>query len=199
MKTDSSGAIAATAFLGIAFLATTMAMAQTSSPAASIDPALTAKAEAGEAQAEMAVGEAYAKATGRAQDCKTAAEWFARPAAKGRMEAILRLAALYRDGCRNLPRNPAASAIWYKKAAEAGDVGAQGTLGTLYSFGQGVAQDYKEAYFWLDLAAHTPGPRQQQYAANRQLVGTHLTTDEVATTKERVADWIAAHARPAAQ
>lgn len=176
-----------------------MGTAWSQTTAVTVDPALVAKAEAGDAVAAMAVGEAYAKAAGRAQDCKAAAGWFARPATKGNLEAILRLAALYRDGCRNLPRDATASADWYQKAAIAGDTGAQGTLGTLYSFGQGVAQDYKEAYFWLDLAAHTSGPKQQQYAANRQLVGTHLTTDEVAAIKERVEDWIAAHPRQAAQ
>jgi len=39
------------------------------------------------------------------------------------------------------------------------------------------------------------GPNQQKYAANRQLIGTHLTVDELAEVEERVAKWLAAHPR----
>jgi hypothetical protein len=41
------------------------------------------------------------------------------------------------------------------------------------------------------------GPNQEQYAANRQMIGTHLTVDEVDNVQERVAKWLAAHLRPA--
>jgi hypothetical protein len=42
------------------------------------------------------------------------------------------------------------------------------------------------------------GPNQEKYAQNRQLVGTHITTDEVEEVQERVAKWRAAHPRPSA-
>jgi len=42
------------------------------------------------------------------------------------------------------------------------------------------------------------GPNQEKYAQNRQLVGTHITTDEVEEVQERVAKWLAAHPRRAA-
>ena len=90
------------------------------------------------------------------------------------------------------------AAAWYRKAAEQGDVSAQGTLGLLYSIGQGVPQNYVEAYYWLDLAASVKGPNQEKYAANRQMVGAHITTDELDEVQERVAKWLAAHPRPAA-
>jgi len=90
------------------------------------------------------------------------------------------------------------AAEWYRKAAEQGDVSAQATLGLLYSLGQGVPKSDVEAYFWLDLAASVKSPKQEQYAANRQLIGTHITTDELADVEERVAKWQAAHPRPAA-
>jgi TPR repeat protein len=61
--------------------------------------------------------------------------------------------------------------------------------------GQGVPQNYLEAYFWLDLAAAVKGPKQEQYAANRQMVGTHITTDELEGARDRVAAWKAAHPR----
>jgi TPR repeat protein len=91
------------------------------------------------------------------------------------------------------------AAGWYRKAADQGDAGAQGTLGTLYSMGQGVEQNYVEAYYWLDLAAAVKGPRQEQYAANRQMIGTHITADELAAVQEREAAWKAAHPRANAE
>jgi hypothetical protein len=52
-----------------------------------------------------------------------------------------------------------------------------------------------EAYFWLDLAASVKGPNQEKYAANRQMIGTHITAEELDTVQERVAAWSAAHPR----
>jgi TPR repeat protein len=168
-----------------------LALAQT----APMDPALIAKSNVGDVAAQIAVGDAYAQAPGRAQDCKLAADWYAKAAHQDNIAAQLHLATLYRDGCKTLPRDMAQAAVWYQKAAAQGDADAQATLGSLYSMGQGVARDYNEAYFWLDLAAHTPGAKQPQYTANRQLIGTHLTTDEVEAAKDRVESWRAAHPR----
>lgn len=89
------------------------------------------------------------------------------------------------------------AAEWYRKAAEEGDPGAQGTLGTLYAYGQGVPRSDADAYYWFDLASAVPGPNQARYAANRQNVGTRITADELSDIRERVAKWKAAHPRPA--
>jgi hypothetical protein len=165
---------------------------QMPTPVVQIDPAVLIKANAGDPAAEINVGEAYATAPGRAQDCKRAAVWYEKA---GGISGYLHLAALYRDGCKLLPRDMAEASRWYAKAADLGDATAQGTLGTLYFFGQGVAQNYSEAYFWLDLAARQPGPRQQQYAQNRQLAGAHITADEVDAAKDRVENWLYTHAK----
>lgn len=163
---------------------------------AGIDTALLAKANSGDAAAEVAVGECYAAGKGVARNYKLAAEWYQKAADKGDVGGEVHLAALYRDGGKGFPRDMAQAAEWYRKAAEQGDVGAQGTLGTLYSMGQGVERNYVEAYYWLDLAAAAKGPKQAQYAANRQMIGTHITADELAETQDRVAAWKAAHPRP---
>jgi len=166
--------------------------AQMPTPTAQIDPALLAQANAGDPAAALRVGEAYAAAPGRAQDCKQAANWYEKA---GGIPGAMHLAALYRDGCKLLPRDMTEAAKWYAKAADLGDATAQGTLGTLYFFGQGVPQNYLEAYFWLDLAARQPGTKQQQYAQNRQLAGAHITADEVDTAKERVENWLYTHTK----
>lgn len=160
-----------------------------------MDQALLTKANAGDAIAQIAVGEGYAAGNGVARDCKIAGEWFGKAAQGGNVAGELRLAAFYRDGAKGCPRDMALAAQWYRKAAEQGDVTAEGILGVLYSYGQGVKQDYVEAYFWLDLAASAAGPEQAHYAANRQIVGTHITTDELEGLQERAAKWKAAHPR----
>lgn len=173
---------------------TLWAAAQTASPG-SVDPALLAKANAGDTAAQVAVGECYSDGKGVTRDYKQAAEWFQKAAEKNDVGAEMRLAALYRDGSKNFPRDMQQAASWYRKAADLGDATAQGTLGTLYSMGQGVPQSYVEAYYWLDLAAAVKGPKQAQYAANRQMIGEHITADELANVQDRETKWKAAHPR----
>jgi TPR repeat protein len=173
------------------------AFAQSAGPQNSgIDPALLSKATAGDPAAQVQVGESYAAGKDVARDLTQAAEWYRKAADKNDIAAELHLAALYRDGGKSFPRDPVQSASWYRKAAEQGDATAQATLGLLYSLGQGVAKSDVEAYFWLDLAASAKGPKQEQYAQNRQLIGTHITTDELEEVQERVAKWKASHPRP---
>lgn len=164
-----------------------------------LDPALLAKASSGDAAAEVQAGDSYASSNGMARNAKQlaadyrlAAEWYRNAAEQNFIPGELKLAALYRDG-RGVDRDAVQAAVWYRKAAEQGDVSAQATLGLLYSIGQGVAQNYIEAYYWFDVAASVKGPNQQKYAANRQMMGEHLTTGDVEEVEERVAGWIAAH------
>ena len=49
---------------------------------AGIDAAVLAKANAGDAAAQVAVGESYAAGKGVARDLKLAAEWYERPRAR---------------------------------------------------------------------------------------------------------------------
>jgi len=186
-----------------------LAAAQTASPATSpgvsIDADLLARAIAGDAAAQVEVGEYYARAAATehyrdrsAQEYQLAADWYRKAAeqksaGQKSIDAELHLAALYRDGGNGFPRDMAQAAAWYIKAAEQGDVGAQGTLGVLYSMGQGVPHDDVEAYFWFDLAASVKGPSQEKYAANRQIIGERITADELAEVQDRVAAWKAAH------
>ncbi len=162
---------------------------------AGIDPTLLTRANAGDAAAQVAVGESYEAGKVVARDLKQAAEWYQKAAAKGNVSGEIHIAALYRDGGKDFPRDMAQAATWFQKAAEQGDVTAQGTMGTLYSMGQGVEQSYVEAYYWLDLAAAVKGPKQEQYAAYRQMMGAHITTDELAAVQERETTWKAAHPR----
>ena len=179
-----------------------LAVAQAAGQSPSIDAALLAKANNGDAAAEVQVGEQYAQAAAAAhdreqiaEDLKQAAVWYRKAADQNSIAGELHLAALFRDGGEGFPRDMGQAAAWYRKAAEQGDAGAQGTLGVLYSIGQGVPQSDVEAYFWLDIAASVKGPNQEKYAANRQMVGQHITADELSDVEDRVKKWKAAHPR----
>jgi TPR repeat protein len=188
----------------IAFLALTLAPALAQAPAppsATVNPALLAKASAGDAAAQVLVGEAYAAGSGGprdsrqlTEDYKQAAAWYRKAADQGNTVAQIHLADLYRDG-RGVARDMAQAVEWYRKAADRGDAGAQGTLGILYSVGMGVPRDDVEAYYWLCLAADVKGSNQDKWIANRQSVGQHITTDQQAGVEDRVAAWKAAHPR----
>lgn len=164
------------------------------------EAALLAKANAGDAAAQVAAGDKSCAAPGgTALSAKqlaacyaTAAEWYRKAAEQGSVTGELRLAALYRDG-RGVARDLPQAADLYRKAAEQGDVYAQATLGALYSMGQGVPQSNVEAYYWLGIAAAAHGPDQEKYAANRQSMAARITADELADAQERVEKWLTAH------
>jgi hypothetical protein len=181
------------------------ALLSASAQTPAIDPALLAKANAGDAAALVQLGD-NARAAGdavphnpmqSAEYYKQAIAWYSKAADQGSIAGQMHLAALYRDGGKGFPRDMAQAVEWYRKAAEQGDVTAQATLGVLYSIGQGVPRDDVEAYYWLDLAASVKGPNQEKYAASRQLIGTHITTGQLEEVQDRVAAWLAAHPRPA--
>jgi TPR repeat protein len=49
--------------------------------------------------------------------------------------------------------------MWYRKAAEAGDLRAQNEYGLLFAQGLGVTQDYVQAYAWIDMPARAGDPQ----------------------------------------
>jgi hypothetical protein len=174
--------------IALLLCATWYAAAQT----ATLDPALLARANSGDAAAQVQAGESCAAA----HDLPQAAQWYKKAADQNSIPGELHLAVLYRDGGKSLPRDMTQAAAWYRRAADQGDPGAEGTLGMLYTLGQGVPRSDVEAYYWLDLAAAVKSPSQAQYAANRQNVGTRITADELADVQDRVAKWKATHPRP---
>jgi len=190
--------------LAILFLGSlTPVLSQTAgSETTEIDATLLAKANGGDAAAQVQIGDSSCAAGNKAKqdpqqlaECyKVAASWYRKAAEQGSLAGQLRLAELYRDG-RGVSRDMAHAAEWYRKAADQGDAGAQGTLAVLYSMGQGIAQSYSDAYYWFDLAAKVKGPNQEKYAAYRQMSGAHITADELADVQEREAKWLAAHPR----
>ncbi|MGP8269219.1 MAG: tetratricopeptide repeat protein [Terracidiphilus sp.] len=158
-----------------------------------IDSSLLARANAGDATSQILVGDSYKTGKVVERDYTQAAAWYRKAAVKGRTDALIRLAVLYRDGAEGFPRDMDQSAAWYRKAAELGDVDAQATLGVLYSMGQGEPHSDADAYYWFYLAAKVKGPNQEKYAASRQMMGARITAAEQEDAEKRANLWIDAH------
>ncbi len=96
-----------------------------------IDPALLAKAEAGDAASEERIGFDYANGEGIPQDFAKAAIWYRKAAEQGLADAQNDLGVIYQKG-QGVPKDFAQAAVWYRKAAEQGNVFAELNLGNLY-------------------------------------------------------------------
>lgn len=105
-------------------------------------------AEAGDADAQYNLGQAYKLGRGVAVDLRTAQSWYEKAARQGhpQAQAILGLI-LFQNGQR------AAAVPWLRKGADNGDPRAQYVLGTAMFNGDIVAKDWPRAYALMLRAA----------------------------------------------
>lgn len=128
----------------------------------------TRAARRGNPEALYTLGEMHRLGYGMAQDEGQALESYRRAATyghpgalqryaayaeDGNVEAQLSLARLYDDGTKQVPRDPAAAARWYRAAAQNDVVEAQFRLGVMLAAGTGVEQDAGAALGWFGRAA----------------------------------------------
>jgi hypothetical protein len=125
-----------------------------------IDPALLAKAEAGDPEAERQVGVEYANGKMVPQDFTEAAMWYQKAAEQGNARAQRDMGLLYEtgqehcSGCRQyFPQDYSKAVRWFRTAAEQGDAEAEVNLGLMYGRGEGVPQDDAQANVWFRKAA----------------------------------------------
>ncbi len=105
-------------------------------------------------------------------------------AEQGDTRAQSTLGLLYYRGSKDVARNEAEAAKWFRLAAERRDAVAQFNLGVMYSEGQGVPQDHAKAVHYYRLAAEQGNPQAQynlglSYAdgddgGKRDLVAAHM-------------------------
>jgi uncharacterized membrane protein YfcA len=112
----------------------------------------TTLAEAGDAQAQFALGIIYDLGNGVAQDQAEAYRWYRRAAAAGLPSAEFNVAVMADSG-RGVSRDPTVAALWYAKAAAHGHHRAQYNLGQLYETGDGVPCNPDQAVAWYEAAA----------------------------------------------
>lgn len=123
-------------------------------------------AEQGDAESQFALGLAYERGQGVAQNVEEAFKWHRLAAEGGLQEAQLRLAQLYMAGV--LQGGTQEALRWYERAANAGEPTAQFMLGLLYLEGNGVEQSATQAAQWFQQAAN-----QGHSGAQNNLGGMH--------------------------
>ena len=105
-------------------------------------------AEAGEADAQNALGVLLRRGDGVPADPEQATAWQRRAAERGLLVAMSNLAAALANG-QGIPKDPVEAALWETRAATAGLPKAQAQLGLWYAHGFGVPRNLETARDWL--------------------------------------------------
>ena len=103
-------------------------------------------AEHGNAKSQSLLGFKYANGDGVQTNRAEALKWLHMAAKQGDAAAQHNLGAMHND-------DHAEALSWYRLAAEQGYALAQHNLGVMYARGEGVPQDFVQAFAWLNLAA----------------------------------------------
>ncbi|KAJ3334713.1 hypothetical protein HDU93_007381, partial [Gonapodya sp. JEL0774] len=85
---------------------------------------------------------------GREQNLDKASQVYLRAAEFGHVQAMHQLYYFYKNGLGILPKNLESAFTWCQRAVEQGNDSAQLDLGDCFYFGQGHAEDHKEAAKW---------------------------------------------------
>lgn len=129
--------------------------------AKSIDHALLAKANAGDADAQYHLGNAYNYGRNVRQDYAQALNWYRKSAEQGNADAEYQLGGLYHFG-HGVPQDDVQGFAWIMKAAEHQNAVAEHFISVCYGEGWGVPKDNAHRYFWLRRAAED-GNSSSQY------------------------------------
>ena len=141
-----------------------------------------ARAEAGDADAQIFLGFWYANVS---QDYTEAARWYRLAADQGHAAAQNRLGRMYTNG-EGVPENDTEAVRWFRLAADQGVAAAQFNLGLMYGRGEGVPQDDVQAYVWFSLAAAQGNSNAQH---NRDIIAERLTPGQRAEAQRLARDW----------
>jgi TPR repeat protein len=107
----------------------------------------------------------------------------------GQPEAMYQLGMRYENG-RDLPKNDAQAAVWYRKASDSGHGSAMFSLGGLYAAGRGVPKDLPEAYKWFDLSSkHGFKDEKLRAAGARDALARAMSSGMINDANRREADW----------
>jgi len=81
--------------------------------------------------------------------------------------------------------------IWYRRAADQGDVDSQVTLGMAYADGIGVPQDFAEAHKWYNLAASRLkyGDMRTDLMNRRDELALKMTPAQIAEAQKLAREW----------
>jgi TPR repeat protein len=143
---------------------------------------IKAKAERGDAQAQVALGFLYASGSGVARDLRKAAKWYRKAAEQGLARAQLLVAREYAEG-EGVKPDKSEAFKWFRRAADRGLAEAQFELGQCYAKGEGVSEDVVEAVKWYQRAAGQNLVEAIEALGQCFLEGTGVTADIVEGVK----------------
>lgn len=113
---------------------------------------LKKKAAAGDAAAQVSLGDTYYLGEVVPKSMTEAVKWYRLAAAQGNAAAQYNLGTMYDNG-EGVPESKTEAVSWFTLAAAHGDASAQYNLGNMYHKGEGVPRDNVQAYKWFSLAA----------------------------------------------
>lgn len=143
----------------------------------------------GNVKAQYQIGELYDFGEGVAKNPAEAMKSYRQAAQNGYADAQFEIGVRCAQG-RDAKQDYAEALQWLRKAASQAHPQALAWMGTMYERGWGVPQDQMEAYFWDRLAV-----KYQTIYGKR--VPFRPTSEQFAILEKRLADWIAAHPKPA--
>jgi len=151
---------------------------------------LLAKAQLGDADAQMWLGAAYEQGWLGNVNLTEALKWFRKSAEQGNPDAQNSLGQMYEDG-EGVTQSYAIAGKWYKRSAEhvpnLGGAGAgRNNLGMLYLSGHGVPRDYVQAFVWFKLSG-------SESNRNLSVAKAHMTPEEILEAERLAADWKREH------
>ncbi len=135
---------------------------------------LRVKAFFNDSDAQLQLGELYARGWGVEQDYPTAATWFEQAARSG--DALSFLAFLYAEG-KGVTQSDKQAIRWYRAAADQGLPDAQWMLGRRLLDGEGVSQNNVQGVMWLRKAAEQDYDAAQYSLGLRYLTGHGVPQD----------------------
>ncbi|MDX8500845.1 rhamnan synthesis F family protein [Mesorhizobium sp. VK4C] len=116
--------------------------------------------EAGDFEAQFALGAVYIEGRGCERDVHAAIYWFEKAANAGHAPSQFQLGVLFSAG-QGIKLDHSRALYWYERAAKLGHWLAQYNFGVMLSKGQGCTADREKALSWFRLAAEQGLPEAQ--------------------------------------
>lgn len=120
-------------------------------------------AKQGYSSAQYNLGVMYEEGQGVQKNYAAAVQWYGIAADMGHSSAQYKLAKIYKTGQYGIAINKVEAAKLYEKAAEQGNEGAQYFLAEMYYDGDGIPQDYHQAFKWFSKLLDKEHPEAAQF------------------------------------
>ncbi len=148
-------------------------------------PALEAKAEGGDPEAETLLALAYHAGVLLKNDEAEALRLLHRAGARGYLPAQESLGIYYTAGIGMEKPDPQAALQWYTAAAEKGSVDAATNIGSMYAIGDGIPKDMNAAIRWFRRASDEGGA-----SAEYNLSAIYRRGDGVPQDEQQALSWL---------